>query len=79
MQRNRWCFDGVVFRTALSKYFIIELEKHIIRNPILKELNNYNKNIRFTVDRFINEDVNFLHIKSHQNNTDICYKDMHTG
>ena len=48
-------------------------------DPILKELNSYNKNIRFTVDSFINEDVHFLDIKVHQNNTNICYKDTHTG
>ena len=32
-------------------------------DPILKELNSYNKNIKFTVDRFINEDVHFLDVK----------------
>ena len=48
-------------------------------DPILKELNSYNKNIKFTVDRFINEDVHFLDIKIHQNNTGIYYKDTHTG
>ena len=32
-------------------------------DPILKELNSYNKNIKFTVDRLINEDVHFLDIK----------------
>ena len=48
-------------------------------DPILKELNSYNKNIKFTVDRFINEDTHFLNIKIHQNNTDIYYKDTHTG
>ena len=37
--------------------------------PILKELNSYNKN----------GDVHFLDIKIHQNNTDIYYKDIHTG
>ena len=49
-------------------------------DPILKELNSYNKNIKFTADRFINEDVHILNIKiHHQNNTDIYYKDTHTG
>ena len=38
-------------------------------DPILKELNSYNKNIKFTVDRFINEEVHFLNIKIHQSNT----------
>ena len=48
-------------------------------DPILKELNSYNRNIKFTVDRFINEDVHFLDIKIHRNNTNIYYKDTHTG
>ena len=48
-------------------------------DPILKELNSYNKYIRFTVDPFINEPVHFLDIKNHQNNIDIYYKDTHTG
>ena len=38
-------------------------------DPILTELNSYNKNITFTVDRFINEDVHFLNIEIHQGNT----------
>ena len=46
---------------------------------ILKELNSYNKNIKFTVDGFINEDVHFLDIKINQNNTDIYYKDTDPG
>ena len=48
-------------------------------DPILKELNSYNRKIKFTVDQFINEDVHFLDIKIHRNNTDIYYKDTHTG
>ena len=56
-----------------------ELEKDIIQKLIDKkfikfyiryldntqELNSYNKNIKFTVDRFINEDVHFLDFKIH--------------
>ena len=38
-------------------------------DPILTELNSYNKNIKFTVDRFINEDVHFLNVEIHQSNT----------
>ena len=34
-------------------------------DPIVKELNNYNKNTKFAVDRFIDEDVHFLDIKIH--------------
>ena len=75
--------DGVSMESSfgplLANFFITEVEKQMLRNPTLKELNNYNKNIKFTVDRFINEDVNFLHITFHQNNTDIYYKDTHAG
>ena len=46
---------------------------------ILKELNCYNKNTKFTDHHFINEDMLFLDIKIHQNNTDVCYNDTHTG
>ena len=48
-------------------------------DPILKEPNSYNKNIKFTVDRFIKEESHFLDIKIHQNSTDVYYKDTHTG
>ena len=55
------------------------LAKDEVINPILKELNSYNKNIKFTVDRFINEDVHSLDIETHQRNTYIYYKETHTG
>ena len=48
-------------------------------DPILKELNSYNKNTRFIVNHFINEDLHILDINIHQNNTDTYHKDMHTG
>ena len=48
-------------------------------DSILKELNSLNKNINFAADRFIIEDVYFLDIKIHQNNTNIFYKDTHTS
>ena len=48
-------------------------------DPILKELSSYNKNIKFAVDRFINEGLHFLDFKIHQNSTDVYYEDTHTG
>ena len=70
-----------VFMTELEKDIIQKLiDKNFIRfyiryvDDILllvkyEDVNSYNKNIKFTVDRFINEDVHFLDIKIHQNNT----------
>ena len=40
-------------------------------------MNNYNINIKFAVDWFKNDDVNFLHTKINENNTDTYDKDMH--
>ena len=48
-------------------------------DPIFKELNSHNKSIKLLTDGFTNEDVNFLDIKIHQNNTDIFHEDTHTG
>ena len=42
-------------------------------DPIFKELNSHNKSIKLLTDGFTNEDVNFLDIKIHQNNTDIFH------
>ena len=78
IQTNRWCFNGVSFRTTLNKCTVLLVKDEEI-DPILKELNSYNKNIKVTVDSFINEDEHFLDIKIHQNNTDIYYKDAHAG
>ena len=35
------------------------LDKDEDIDPILQEVNSYDKNIKFTVDRFINEKVHF--------------------
>ena len=56
----------------------VQLVKDEDIDPIFKELNSYNKNVKFIVDRFMNDNVHFLDIKIHQNNTDIYYKDTHT-
>ena len=86
------CFHGGIKKDMIQKLFdkkfikfyaryvlVLLLVKDEDKDPILKELNSYNKNTRFTVDRFINEEVHFLVIKVHQNNTDIYYKDTYTG
>ena len=49
------------------------LPKDEDRDPILKELNKNNNKTEFTVNCVINENMHFLDIKIHQNNTD---KDM---
>ena len=49
------------------------------RTALVAASDSCNKNAKFTVNRFINEDVYFLDINIHQNNTDTYHKDMHTG
>ena len=84
---------GFPLRLLLANVFMTELKKDIIQKLIdrkfikfyircvdnTQELNSYNKNIKFTVDRLINVDVHFLDFKINQNNTDIYHKDTHTG
>ena len=48
-------------------------------NRIHKRLNSFDKNIKFTIDTFPDGNVHFLDIKVENNNTDIYYKDTHTG
>ena len=70
---------------AFIKYYIryvdatLLLVKDEVIDPILKELNSHNEHIKLLTDGFTNEDVHFLNIKIHQNNTDIFHKDTHTG
>ena len=70
---------------AFIKYYIrcvdatLLLVKDEVIDPIFKELNSHNKHIKLLTDGFTNEDVHFLDIKIHQNNTDIFHKDTHTG
>ena len=47
-------------------------------DKILKEFNSFHNNLRFTVDKFENEDVHFLDLKI-MNNGDINIKDTNSG
>ena len=48
-------------------------------DKILKKFNSFDKNIQFTVDKFLNGNVHFLDIKINGNKTDIYFKETHTG
>ena len=48
-------------------------------DKILKKFNSFDKNIQFTVDKFLNGNVHFLDIKINRNKTDIYFKEAHTG
>ena len=48
-------------------------------NRIQKRLNNFDKNVIFTIDTFPDGNVHFLDIKVDKNHTDIYYEDTHTG
>ena len=44
---------------------------------ILKKFNSFDKNIQFTVGKFLNGNVHFLDIKINGNKTDIYFKETH--
>ena len=46
---------------------------------VLKQLNSFDKNLTFTVDRFENETPHFLDILINESRTDIFCKSTHTG
>ena len=48
-------------------------------NVVLKKVNNFHPNLNFTVDKFNDGIVHYLVIKIVDNETDIYFKDTHTG
>ena len=46
---------------------------------VLSRLNSFHPNLRFTVDRFEDNNVHFLDLRINNNSTNIYYKDTHTG
>ena len=46
---------------------------------IMKEFNSFDKNIKFTMDKFDDRIVHFLDIKINRCETDLYYKSTHTG
>ena len=46
---------------------------------IQQEMNSFDKNIQFTIDRFADNKVHFLDISINNTETDLFYKETHTG
>ena len=46
---------------------------------VLNKLNSFHKNLKFTVDTFLDDIVHFLDIKIDGNKTDVYRKETHTG
>ena len=46
---------------------------------IQSHLNSFDKNLQFTIDRFSDQEVNFLDISIKNTRTDLFYKPTHTG
>ena len=57
--------------------FVLAKEKDIVN--IMKEFNSFDKNIKFTMDKFDDGIVHFLDIKINRCETDFYYKSTHTG
>ena len=74
-----------LFAANLLKFYIryvddtLALIKAWDINIILKKLNSFHPSLKFTVDRFDDGIVHYLDVKIVDNETDIYFKDTHTG
>ena len=55
------------------------LMKHNDIQKVLNKLNSYHKNLKFTVDKFEDDNVHFLDLRIMDNKTDVYCKDTHSG
>ena len=83
-----------IFMTELEKFILDELinDNCYIRyvddtlllvkpqdtDEVLKKYKSFDKNIQFTVDKFLNGNVHFIDIKINGNKMDIYFKETHT-
>ena len=76
---------GKLFAANLLKFYIryvddtLALIKESGINTVLKKLNSFHLILKFTVDKFDDGIAHYLDIKVVDNETDIYFKDTHTG
>ena len=74
-----------LFKDGLLKFYIryvddtLALIKQSDIDNVLSKLNGFHPSLNFTVDKFDDGVVHYLDLKITDNETDICYKDTHTG
>ena len=71
--------DGIIkfYIRYVDDTLVLAKEKDIVN--IMKEFNSFDKNIKFTMDKFDNGKVHFLDIKINCCETDLYCKSTHTG
>ena len=73
-----------LINSGLIKFYIryvddtLLLAKDDIDN-IVQQFNAFDDNLKFTIDKFTDNNVHFLDIKIDRNETDLFYKTTHTG
>ena len=70
--------------SGMLKFYIryvddtLVLMKRSDLDHVLRELNSFHRNLKFTVDDFSDGNVHFLDLLIKKNSTDVYYKDTHT-
>ena len=71
--------------SGMLKFYIryvddtLVLMKRSDLDHVLRKLNSFHRNLKFTVDDFSDGNVHFLDLLIKKNSTDVYYKDTHTG
>ena len=72
-------------QSKLIKFYIRYVDDTLVLvkkehlSTVLNKLNSFVNNIQFTVDHFPDGIVHFLDLKVNGNQTDVYYKEAHTG
>ena len=74
-----------LINSGLIKFYIryvddtLLLAKEDDIDNIVQQFNAFDDNLKFTIDKFTDNNVHFLDIKIDRNETDLFYKTTHTG
>ena len=76
---NKLITDGIIkfYIRYVDDTLVLAKEKDIVNT--MKEFNSFDKNIKFTMDKFDDGIVHFLDIKINRCETDLYYKSTHIG
>ena len=74
-----------LINSSLIKFYIRYVEDTLLFakeddiDNIEQQFNAFDDNLKFTIDKFTDNNVHFLDIKTDPNETDLFYKTTHTG
>ena len=80
MELEKFILDELINDNFYIRYVddTLLLVKPQDTDEVLKKYKSFDKNIQFTVDKFLNGNVHFIDIKINVNKMDIYFKETHT-